>query len=254
MPSASSQPSVSSDSQPHLSVAAPCFNEAEGIEAVLREWDAVLAECPFEGEIVICNDGSTDDTGQVLTRLADELPRLRVVNRPENKGYGRALSAAIANTRGRFIATLDSDGQFDLRDGLELLEKLESEGLDAVTGYRVAKNDSLLRVVADRGLNRLVRTLFPCELRDTNCALKVVTGDILRRLPVEAQGYSTPTEICLRLAAAGHRMGEAPVRHLERTAGTSKLQPMKTAWGMFRFLLYLRAQLSLMDARIISQP
>lgn len=237
-----------------ISVVAPCFDEAEAIEAVVRGWSALLAEQAYPSEIVICDDGSTDDTPEILARLASELPRLVVVTLRPNGGYGRALAAAIAASRGEVIVTLDSDGQFDLGDGLELVRRLERDGLDCVTGYRRRKADGALRVAADRGLNRMVRAMFGIDLRDTNCALKAVRGDRLRALRIEARGYPTPTEVVLRLAAAGGTIGEAPVDHLERAAGQSKLRPFRTAWAMARFLLYLRSRLSLHRDGIILDP
>jgi len=232
-------------------VAAPCYNEEEGIESVVEEWDAVLARRAEPTEIVLCNDGSTDRTAEVLDRLRARFPRLRVVHNAVNGGYGRALSSAIAATRGEYVATIDSDGQFDLADAFTLLEELQRRGHDGVTGYRMGKKDSVLRVLADRCMNLLVRTLFRVRLRDTNCAIKVVQGDVLRGLRIEARGYPTPTEICLRLAARGCSLGEHGVTHRERAAGASKLHPWRTAWGFLRFLLYLRNKLKLHRAGII---
>jgi dolichol-phosphate mannosyltransferase len=240
--------------KPRLSVAAPCYNEAEGIEAVVAEWDALLAQRPEPTEIVLCNDGSIDGTAEVLDRLRLRVPRLRVVHNATNGGYGRALSSAIAATRGEYVATIDSDGQFDLADAFDLLGELERGGYDGVTGWRRGKKDSVLRVVADRCMNLLVRALFGTPLRDTNCALKVVKGDVLRDLRIEARGYPTPTEICLRLAARGYRLGERGVTHRERAAGASKLHPWRTAWGFLRFLVYLRCKLKLYRTRIILEP
>lgn len=238
----------------HLSVVAPCFDEGEGIEAVVRAWDALLDRQSHRSEIVVCDDGSTDATPAVLARLRGELPRLVVVTLERNGGYGRALSAAIAASRGEIVVTLDSDGQFDLADGLELVRRLEEGGFDCVTGRRRQKADSVLRVAADRGLNRFVRALFDVDLDDTNCALKAVRGDLLRALRIEARGYPTPTEVVLRLAAGGARIAEAPVDHHPRAAGRSKLRPFATAWAMARFLLYLRARLRLYRERIIVEP
>ncbi|HZJ72570.1 MAG TPA: glycosyltransferase family 2 protein [Planctomycetota bacterium] len=237
-----------------LSVAAPCYNEAESIEAVVARWDEVLAKAPLSSEIVLCNDGSTDGTAAVLERLQRRFPRLRVVSFEQNGGYGRALSAAIDATRGEHVVTIDSDGQFELADGLALLEELQRGGHDCVTGWRMGKKDNLFRVAMDRGLNLLVRALFGVRLRDTNCALKVARGEVLRGLRIEARGYPTPTEIVVRLAAKGCKVGEKGVSHLPRAGGASKLHPWRTAWSMFRFLLYLRGKLKLFRARIIVEP
>jgi dolichol-phosphate mannosyltransferase len=239
---------------PHLSVAAPCFNEAESIASVVGEWGAVLDGVAWPSEIVLCNDGSTDDTERVLAELQRREPRLRVVTHRANGGYGRALSSAIQATRGAWIATIDSDGQFDLADGLRLLDKAEHEGLDGVTGYREKKNDTPALVAADRALNLSVRTLFSVDYRDTNCALKVVRGDLLRGLRVEARGYPTPTEICLRLTMRGARLGEAPVSHRERAGGASKLHPVRTGYDFLRFLVYLRGKFLLHKASVLLEP
>jgi dolichol-phosphate mannosyltransferase len=242
------------DPRPWLSVAAPCYNEADGIAGVVADWDTVLAAVPQPSEIVLCNDGSTDGTADVLAGLSARYPRLRVVSNPTNGGYGRALASAIAATRGTYVATIDSDGQFDLADAVDLVRELERGGYDGVTGWRMGKKDSALRVFADRCMNLLVRAMFGVGLRDTNCALKVIRGDVLRGLPIEARGYPTPTEICVRLVARGCRLGEHGVRHLERTAGASKLHPVRTAWTFFRFLVYLRRKLKLHRAGIIVAP
>ena len=242
------------DTLPHLSIAAPCFNEAQSIASVVAEWTSVLEGFDRPSEIVLCNDGSTDETADVLADLQARQPRLRVVTNARNGGYGRALSTAIDATRGTWVATIDSDGQFDLADGLSLLEKAEREGFDCVTGFRKRKADTAVRVVADRALNRTVRSLFSIDLRDTNCALKVVRGELLRGLRIEARGYPTPTEICLRLRARGARLGEAPVSHRERAGGASKLHPVRTGYDFLRFLLYLRGKLMLHRAQILLEP
>ena len=240
--------------EPRLSVAAPCFNEAESITGVVQEWDRVLDGWPHASEIVLCNDGSTDGTAGILAGLAPRHPRLRVVSFEKNGGYGRALSAAIDATRGAWVATIDSDGQFDLADALRLLEQAERDGLDCVTGFRQGKKASFFHVFADRVLNLIVRTMFSLPQRDTNCALKVARGSVLRGLRIEARGYPTPTEIVVRLLARGARMGEAPVTHRERAGGASKLHPWRTSWNFLRFLFYLRRKLKLYRARIIVEP
>jgi len=241
-------------SLPELSIASPVFNEEEVIEQVVSSWVKVVEELGVSAEIVLCNDGSTDATGEILERLQPQLPQLRVVGGTTNRGYGHALSTAISHCTGRFITTIDSDGQFDLADIGEFLALAKAESLDAVTGRRVRKQDSLARVLADRCLNLLVRMLFGTRLHDTNCALKLVRREHLQRLVLEARGFPMPTEICLRLEAAGARIGEVAVQHLERDAGQSKLKIWRTGWHTLLFLLYLRARMTLSNAGVLRQP
>jgi glycosyltransferase involved in cell wall biosynthesis len=234
-----------------LSVAAPVFNEAEGIERVVRHWRAVLDRAGLAAEIVLTDDGSTDDTGAVLARLAGEVDGLRVLSFRPNHGYGFALGRAVEATRGEWVVTLDSDGQFDLADALPMLARCRAEPLDFVTGYRRVKRDGAVRVAADRGLNLLVRGMFGLDLRDTNCALKVIRGTMARALRIEARGYPTPTEVTVKLLALGARGAEMPVTHAERLAGASKLKVLATAADMARFLLYLHGKIRLPRAGVI---
>ncbi len=236
-----------------LSVCAPAYNEAEGIEAVVREWEQVLDEAGVPSEIVITNDGSTDSTGEVLARLQAEFPNLVVVSFERNGGYGRALSAAVARSRGRYVVTLDSDGQFDLAEYRPLLDLLQRENLDVVTGYRHAKQAGLVHVLADRGLNLLVRLLFGLRLRDTNCALKVFRGAVARSILIEAAGYPTPTEYVVKAHTLGYRVGEHRVTHRPRLAGQTKLKVFRTAWQVGLFLVYLKYKQWLYRRRILAR-
>ncbi len=230
---------------PQLSVCAPAYNERDGIERVVRSWAEILGRFGVTAEIVVTNDGSTDGTGDVLEELRADVPALRVVHLPKNGGYGRALGAAIAASRGTWVATIDSDGQFDLAEAKRLMDRAIAEPADLVSGYRVAKKDSFFRVFANRAQNWLVAVLCGARMRDANCALKVARGDLLRAMRLEATGYPLPTEICVRFHARGHRIAEEPVAHREREAGQSKLKVVSTSWRMFVFMLYLRRRIGL---------
>jgi glycosyltransferase involved in cell wall biosynthesis len=234
-------------------VTAPVYNEAECIEEVVRYWDKVLEGWPLTSEIVLTNDGSVDATGSILDRLMTEIPRLRVIHREKNSGYGGAVASSIAGSRGRLVVTLDSDGQFDLAEARRLIEHLERHSLDAVVGRRDGKRDSFARVLADRVLNRMVRLMFGVRLRDTQCALKVIRGDLARGLTLEARGFPNPTEIVLKLGALGAKLGEQTVTHAERKAGASKLKVFRTGMDTWRFLWYLRRRIKLYRRRVIQR-
>ncbi len=234
-----------------LSIAAPAYNEADCIEEVVREWHKVLCDQGFEFEIVICNDGSTDSTGEILDRLRHQIPQLRTLGGANNRGYGSAVSTAISACRGQYIATIDSDGQFDPRDIAKMYTLLQQQEADGVNGRRSKKNDTWLRVLADRALNVIVRMLFGTRLRDTNCALKLIDREKLQSLRLEAAGFPLPTEICVRLEAAGVQLVEMPIEHRERFAGESKLSVWSTGLRMLSYLLYLRRQLTLSRRNIL---
>jgi len=234
-----------------LSITAPAYNEHEIIEQVVTTWENVFARDGIQGEVVIGDDGSTDGTKDILRRLQDQFENLVIVDNPVNRGYGNALSSAIARSQGDYVLTMDSDGQFDAGEYTLLWEKMQ-KGYDVVTGYRQRKQDSVLRVVADRVLNLIIRGLFHLPLRDTNCALKLFKGDVARRLAIEARGYPTPTELLVRAQTLGYRIGETGITHRARAGGASKLRTFRTSWQMLLFLGYLKYKQKLFQANIIN--
>nr|MBC7244100.1 glycosyltransferase family 2 protein [Chloroflexota bacterium] len=234
-----------------LSITAPAYNERENIEKLVTYWEDIFARDGIQGEIVIGEDGSTDGTKDILRDLQRKFDNLIVVDHAVNQGYGYALSSAIARSRGDYVLTIDSDGQFDAAEYALLLAEMQ-KGYDVVTGYRRHKQDQPLRVIADRVLNLIIRVLFRLSLRDTNCALKLLRGDVARRLTVEARGYPTPTELLVRAHTLGYRIGEVGITHYERAGGKTKLKALRTSWHMLLFLIYLKYKQMLFRAKIIN--
>jgi len=113
--------------------------------------------------------------------------------------------------------------------------------------FKWVAKDSLFKVFCDRMLNLIVRLLFGINLKDTNCALKLAKGELIRKVNIEAKGFPTPSEIIIKLHAQGAKLGEVGITHLERKVGISKLKPIKTAINMFKFLAQ---QARVIDSRL----
>ena len=237
-----------------LSVVAPVYNEQQVIEKVVRYWFDVLKKNGISHEVVLGDGGSNDGTLETLQQLCSEYPNLKVTHAPQPSGYGNALFSAIYATKGQYVVLLDSDDQFDLADYAVMLEKLQKEeDLDVVTGFRIRKQDSFIRVFADRVLNLIVRVMFGLKQKDTNCALKVFKGDIARGLHIEARAWPTPTEIMIRLKAIGCKVGEVGIKHHERQFGETKLNVVSTGFEMLLFLFYMKFKLWLYRKKVINR-
>ncbi|MBC7261055.1 MAG: glycosyltransferase family 2 protein, partial [Chloroflexi bacterium] len=104
-----------------LSITAPAYNERENIEKLVTYWESLFTRDGIQGEIVIGEDGSTDGTKDILRGLQSKYDNLIVVDHAVNQGYGFALSSAIARSRGDYVLTIDSDGQFDAAEYTLLL-------------------------------------------------------------------------------------------------------------------------------------
>jgi glycosyltransferase involved in cell wall biosynthesis len=233
-----------------VSIVMPAYNEEANIESTVRESMQVLERERISGEVIVTDDGSKDGTLGILERLGECYSNFRYVHLEQNVGYGGALKRAIDISRGEYVVTIDSDGQFDIGDLPRLLCKVR-EGHDCVTGYRTRKKDTLPRVLANRGYNFLVSLLCGLSFRDAQCALKIYRGEILRSLTLEARGFPFPTEALVKLHYCGGSIAEVPVTHRFRKGGKSKVSFFQTVRIMFIFLLYVRFKLALHKSRVI---
>ncbi len=240
-------------SAPRLSGVMPAYNEEENVAEMIRRTAAALPDVDGGFEILVVDDGSSDRTVEVLKGLNGDIPALRVLEQPTNRGYGTALRRGISESRGRLVATIDSDGQFDPADIMRLADAMK-DGTACVTGYRAKKKDTLPRVFANWGYNQLVKMLIGIDFTDAQCALKVFRGDLLREIHTEARGFTFPTEILVKLESYGHKVTEAPVNHFHRATGTSSIRFFRTTQIMFTFLLYMRFKLALYRRGLIDSP
>jgi dolichol-phosphate mannosyltransferase len=204
-----------------ISVAAPAYNEAANLVDTVTEWQRYLAEHPAVGrwEIVVCDDGSTDATGEVLADLQAGIPELVVVRFPQNRGAGAAIAAAIAATRLDWVVLLDSDGQFPIANLDHFLDPMRAGTADAYSGARVRKADGLAYRWGSAASGAVSNVLLGTRYRDFNSIFKVVRGPLFRALPLEAGGMNCSTEITARLVELGHRWVEIPIEHRERGGG-----------------------------------
>lgn len=215
----------------------PAFNEVEVIADVVGEARRALDELTADSEIVVVDDGSTDGTGARLDELA-AAGQVRVLHSPENRGYGWAVRAGYAMATRPLVFFTDSDGQFDAME-LGLLLPLVTAA-DIVVGHRVGRRDGSLRAALSAGYNTLVRTLLGVEVRDINCAFKLMRRDALERLRLVSNGYVINAELMARATRAGLRIREAPVSHRPRRAGRSKVSIADVPSSLRQLLLLRR--------------
>lgn len=237
-----------------LSIAAPAFNEAEGIVSVVQGWIDYLSdlETMSDYEIVICNDGSKDQTGALLDALSASNPRVRPVHHAKNQGAAAALSHAIKSTRNPWVLLIDSDGQYGIETVPKLIAKLDEEpSRKAVMGVRVQKHDSSFARFGSWISGRLCNTFHGTHYRDFNCALKLVDGDVLRSLNLEAKGLNYSGEISSKLIERGIVLAEVDVEHRPRASGRSSAQNLRTAWHRLLFVMYIGVRQFLIRQQVL---
>src|SRR5439155_26780082 len=167
---------------PELSVVVPIHNEAESLEQLHRELTATLGAWGRQYEIIVVDDGSTDESYEILARLQALDPHLRVIRFRRNFGQTAAFAAGFDHARGRMIVTSDGDLQNDPRDIPGMVAALE-RGFDIVCGWRKDRRDAFVsRRLPSMIANRLISWATGVRLHDYGCSLKVFRADIVKPL------------------------------------------------------------------------
>jgi dolichol-phosphate mannosyltransferase len=204
-----------------LSLVIPAFNEADGIATAVEEADAALGELFERYEILVVDDGSSDDTAAIVERLAVAFPAVRLLRHEGNRGYGAALRTGFEAATFERIAFTDADGQFDLSDLAKMVPLADEYPI--VAGYRVDRKDPWRRRFHSKGYNLLARNFLGTRVRDCDCALKVFRRDALANLLPKSRGFFVNTEMLTRAEQFGYEVIEVPVTHRPRLSGESKV-------------------------------
>jgi glycosyltransferase involved in cell wall biosynthesis len=202
--------------------------------------DALLRVLPIvaqRAELIIVDDGSVDRTGQLAEEVARRHALVRVIHHAAGRGYGAALRTRLAAARGEYIFLTDGDRQFDSAQLTELVPRIADA--DAVVGYRRLRSDPLGRRLNGSAWNVLVRALFGVQIRDVNCAFKLLRRQAISEIPLASEGATLSAELLVGLRRRRRRIIEVPVDHFPRRAGTSSGANVDVILRAFAELLVL---------------
>jgi len=223
-----------------LSVVVPCFNEEGNIAPVVVQAAEVGRRLAGELEIIVVDDGSTDDTARVLATLQESVPELRIVAHPRNRGYGAAVRSGLDRAAMDYVFLTDGDGQFDLEELSAAVELLSEH--DVVAGYRRHRRDGWLRQVWGRAWTILVNQLFGLHVRDVNCAFKLVPQSLLRGSDLRSDGALISAELLFEARRAALSLGQCAVTHYPRRTGRQSGASIRVIATAFAELLACRAR------------
>ena len=223
----------------------PCYNDARTIAKMVEDVRGALGPLVGQLEIIVVDDGSTDDSIAVLKELEAEVSELRVVIHPNNRGYGGALLTAFTTATNDWIFYTDGDAQYDATEAAEMVRAVRSD-TDIVQGYKSGRGDTLARKIIGRVYHHAVKLLFRLPVRDTDCDFRLFR----RQLIVDHPLSSTTGVICVEMMrtfyVAGAHFVEVPVHHYFRPHGRSQFfrapQIARAAWGLVRLWWHMMAQ------------
>ena len=225
-----------------ISIIIPIYNESESISLLIDEIKQVMFLNKFDYEIIVVNDGSKDNSYNILKNLSNKTEELIAINLRKNYGQTAALAAGFDNASGQIVIALDGDLQNDPNDIPKLIEGIH-DGYDLVCGWRFNRKDKLLdRRIPSKIANKIIGMVTGIYLHDYGCSLKAfkkeviddikLYGELHRFLPVLADNE-------------GAKIKEIKVNHRSRKYGSSKygidrtfrvLMDLLTVWFMNKFL------------------
>lgn len=204
-----------------LTIFFPCLNDGKTLPVLVAKAYRVAPTVAQRFDVLIVENGSTDDTPAVLTLLEKQYRGLRILRFSYPLGYGGTLRQGFAHSRGRWVFYTDGDGQYDPSELTTLVEKVRP-GIDVVNGYKITRADPWLRRIAGGFYNWLLQHLYHPPIRDVDCDFRLIRRSVLKTIDLERRSGMICLELVLKLKQAGGRFAEVGVSHYPRAFGRSE--------------------------------
>jgi glycosyltransferase involved in cell wall biosynthesis len=211
-----------STAPPSLSIFFPAYNDSGTIGSLVIRALQVAETLTPDYEVIVVNDGSRDETADILDELTRLYPtHFRVVHHEVNRGYGGALRSGFEAATKDLVFYTDGDAQYDPGEVTELWKAL-GDDVDWVNGWKISRSDPLHRIVIGRLYHHTVKTLFGLKVRDVDCDFRLMRRRIFDTVRLEKNSGVICLEMMKKFKDAGFRVAEVPVHHYHRTHGTSQ--------------------------------
>lgn len=215
------------------SIVLPVYNESGSLKELHESLTKVMRSLHEKYEIIFINDGSTDNSLEVLKKLKQKDGKIIIINFRRNFGQSAAMKAGFDHAKGKIIIAMDADLQNDARDIPRMIKKIK-EGYDVVTGWRKRRHDPLSKKIPSKFSNWLHRKITGINMHDSGCSLKAYRKECLDGIELYGEMHRY---IPAMIAQKGYKITEIPVIHHQRKHGQSK-------YGVTRLL---KGSLDLLD-------
>ena len=224
-----------------LSIFFPAYNDSQSIPGLIQTANSVAGDITNDYEILVINDGSKDDTKNIVEEVQKKYNKLKVINHSKNLGYGAALASGFKNSKKEWIFYTDGDGQYDPKELLLLLKNINPD-IDVVNGYKLIRSDNFVRKILGQLYNFSLHMLYRIPISDIDCDFRLIRRSKINNIKLNSSGGSVCLELILKLQKNGARFAEIGVHHYEREYGHSQIFNIKNILKMFfeNFNFYLK--------------
>lgn len=206
----------------NISVVLPAFNEEENIAIAIESIHRYLQKRFSKFEIVVVNDGSYDETSRIVKNLAKSKKNIVLVNHKVNRGYGAALRSGFNKANHDLIFYTDSDNQYNIKDLDKLLPLIKN--YDIVAGYRLNRQDPLMRIFIGYVYNLFITLLFNLGIKDIDCSFKLYKKEALDKIRLKSSSIFIDAEVLIKARKADFKVAQVGVNHFPRTQGKTSFE------------------------------
>lgn len=207
--------------KPNISAFFPCYNDEKTIVGLIEKAINNLKKIASDWEVIVIDDGSHDNSREVLARASKKYKGLKLVFHAKNHGYGGALKSGFKTAKKDLVFYTDGDGQYDV-DELPLLVSLMTKDVNFINGIKMERQDARYRIFFGNLHKFFNRWLFWLPVYDVDCDFRLIRRNLVERLNLKSNSGSICVELVKKAQRAGAKFREVSVHHYERKYGDSQ--------------------------------
>lgn len=212
---------MTTSKKPSISVFFPCYNDSGSIETLVRDADNVVKNLTDKYEIIVIDDGSKDNSREILNELTKTFKNLKLLFHSNNRGYGGALKTGFKTASCDLVFYTDGDGQYDVKE-LPLLHALMTDDVNFINGIKMQRGDAEYRVIFGNLHKFITRWAFWLPIVDVDCDFRFIRRELLEKIKLKSNSGSICVELVKKAERAGAIFREVSVHHYDRKFGSSQ--------------------------------
>lgn len=224
---------------PSISVFFPCYNDSHTIGKLVKNTLAVLKELTSNYEIIVVEDGSSDNSRQILLNLTKKYSQLKLVLHDHNRGYGGALRSGFETATKELIFYTDGDGQYDVKE-LPVLFQLMTPDVNFINGIKMERQDYTYRIVIGNFYALMMRWLFNLPIQDVDCDFRLIRRSLIDKIALTSNTGAICVELIEKAQNAGAKFRQVSVHHYPRKYGQSQFFRLDRILATWKELINLR--------------